>query len=134
MKDIKAISFCFENCETVTIPIKYIMSFNIGEITESINMSSRANGVWNSRTAGSLYIRFSPEFNTATDVTTTCGENAYTRLQRYNDICYITIVEQDENERTFGIRWPHSEEDYTWNNPRQTNSVRFNQLEIEVTP
>ena len=127
---IKHFEFCFENCETTIIPFQHIASFNIGEITETLSMSSVSAGVERSFVAALLYIRFHNTLKSA-DIETSLGENAYKRLTQHNDICYLTIKYEDDISRTFGIQWPNTG-DVNWDNPRQSHSTRHDCLEITV--
>lgn len=120
----------FENCESVEIPFKFINHFNISNITQELVYNSQTGEVRTQLNTDALYILFKKSFSVYT-IETNCGDNAYDRIKRYQDICWIDIQYEDNTIATFGVKWP----DLGYNmidNPNQSSTSHFDGLLVEI--
>lgn len=132
MSEVKAISFGFENCESVEIPIEYVYTFNVNGITKSRSYYPHGQGLHEYTVANKLYVSFKKSFEEYKGETT-CGIPSKERLEKYNDICWFDIIYDDGTSDSYQVAWSNSEEDNQYSNKGQKVTTDFyGQLLIEV--
>lgn len=132
MGEVKAISFVFENCESVEIPIDYVYTFNVNGITKSRSYYPHGQGLHEHTVANKLYVSFVTLFEEYKGETT-CGIPVKERLEKYNDICWFDIVYDDGTSDSYQIAWTNDEDDHQYSNKGQKVTTDFyGQLLIEV--
>lgn len=131
MSEVKAISFGFENCETAYIPINYVYTFNIGEVTKSKSYYPHGQGVREYTVGNKLYVQFTKSFYDFTDKTT-CDELVIERLKKWNDICWFTIHYEDGSQEDYQITWKYTEDADPYSNEGQKVEDTDLGLTIEV--
>ena len=132
MSNVKAIGFCFENCESVEIPIEYVYTFNISDITKYRSYYPHEQGLHEYTVTNKLYVSFEKSFSECEEKTS-FGSSVKERLEKYNDICWFDIVYDDGTRDTYQVAWSNKEENDQYSNKGQKVQTDFyGQLLIEV--
>lgn len=105
MKNPISINFCFENCEYCEIPIEFIHSFSVGDVTTSRNFYPHNQGMKDYVIAGTLRVRFKESAKEFIGETQIDASLAMTRLTKYNDICWFGIKYDDRSEDNYQVKW-----------------------------
>jgi len=131
MSEVKAISFGFENCESVEIPIEYVYTFNLGGINKSRSYYPNGQGLHEYTVANKLYVSFQENF-IGYGGKTTCDVPVKERLEKYKDICWFDIVYDDGNSDTYQVAWTNPEEDQYSNSGQKVETDFYGHFVIEV--
>ena len=131
MSEVKAISFGFENCESVEIPIEYVYTFNVSDITKSRSYYPHGQGLHEYTVTNKLYVSFQKSFSEYKE-TTSFGTPVKERLEKYNDICWFDIVYDDGTVDTYQVAWSNEEEDQYSNSGQKVKTDFYGHFVIEV--
>lgn len=104
MSKVKSINFTFENCESCVIPIEYIYSFSLSEISKTKSYYPNNQGISETNVASKLFVHFENIFADFEGVTT-CDELTVKRLNRYKDICWFGISYEDGTDESYYVTW-----------------------------
>lgn len=105
-KQIEKIIIGMENCESYHIPVECVRYMSVCGFEENIQMSYGRYSDY--RRAYSFYIKIKndskikPIYN--------FSENFNERIQKYDDVCVITLCYQNGEEFTFYVPWDYSNE------------------------
>ena len=97
---VESITFVFENCESIEIPIKYIGLFYINDITQSVRRLT-LNSVKKINVAKELFIEIFSEGDERFNKYCSCG--CFERIVKYRDIVYVEVNYQDGNVDTIYV-------------------------------
>ena len=108
-----SINFGFENCDYAEVPIEFVHSFSVGDITSSRNLYPHNQGMKDYTVAGTLYVHFKDSFINFSDKTQFDNELGIVRLTKYNDICWFGIKYDDGTEDNYQVKWEKGSDQYT---------------------
>lgn len=131
MSEVNAISFGFENCDSVEIPIEYVYAFNVNGITKSRSYYPNGQGLHEYTVANKLYVSFEKTFEEYKGETS-FGTPVKERLEKYNDICWFDIIYDDGTTDSYQVAWSNEEEDQYSNKGQKVTTDFYGQLLIEV--
>lgn len=131
MSEVKAISFGFENCESVEIPIEYVYTFNVGGINKSRSYYPHGQGLHEYTVANKLYVSFEKNFSEYEEKTS-FGVPVKERLEKHKDICWFDIVYDDGTSDTYQVAWTNPEEDQYSNSGQKVETDFYGHFVIEV--
>ena len=100
-----SINFGFENCDYAEVPIDFVHSFSVGDVTISRNFYPNNQGMKDYTVAGTLYVHFKDSFVNFSGKTQFDNELGIVRLTKYNDICWFGIKYEDGSEDTYQVKW-----------------------------
>lgn len=125
---IISINFGFENCDYAEVPIEFVQSFSVGDITTSRNYYHTREKVTDYTIAGTLYVSFKDTFMNFSNKTQ-FGDIGIVRITKYNDICWFGIKYEDGTEDTYQVKWQGSDQ---YINKGQRSEDHCNGLSIFV--
>lgn len=131
MSEVNAISFGFENCDSVEIPIEYVYAFNVNGITKSRSYYPNGQGLHEYTVANKLYVSFEKTFEEYKGETS-FGTPVKERLEKYNDICWFDIIYDDGTTDSYQVAWSNEEEDQYSNKGQKVTTDFYGQLLIEM--
>lgn len=129
MKDIKSIDIVLENCESFTIPYKYVHRMVIHGFDKNILIQSNDGRCFDYSSSDYVYLQIenSPEIKADMNFSTPFDK----RIFQYNDITQITMRYVDDEEFNFCVPWGGDDE-YT--NDAQTVKInKYGYIEIEIS-
>ena len=100
-----SINFGFENCDYAEVPIDFVYSFSVGDITTSRSFYPNNQGMKDYTVAGTLYVHFKDSFVKFSGKTQFDSELGIVRLTKYNDICWFGIKYEDGSEDIYQVKW-----------------------------
>lgn len=123
---LTSLTLVFENCESVSIPSSSIESLYIGRVSQYRTYNKRTNKFVDGYHLEDMHLVLS-EFS---DITTTCDEPLYQRLQIATDITHLVIVDDNYTELTYSVRWVGGDQ---YNNPAQRKgSIEQEYLFVQI--
>lgn len=133
--EVKQIMLIFENCESMTIPRKYIGVLFIDDIKTSISRCA-INSISKSSSCESFGILIKSEYselgrdrliNLFTDA------KPFERALQYSDITSIEVVYEDDSKEVIYVNWCDSDELWAFNNEYQSSGLNsIGDLWIEI--
>lgn len=122
MTRIKEIYLGLENVEIIKIPAEYILNFSASDNRKII--SSRKDYLTEYEIYNKVSITISSEIKDFKNHESWMTEHGYENLNEYisarKDITSITIVHEDETEKTIYVNWTGDNE---WENEEQYNYI-----------
>lgn len=143
-KAIHSIEFVLENCESIIVPIHYIIDISLRDICNNayMTLSTSPEGINNViyayKTVKNFEIKISDSFATDKSLQTCffsrnfLGKDKYTpfqRLWKIPDITSINILYTDYSVDRYYVMWPNKED---MNNIMQHNTYDNQQLIISI--
>ena len=133
-KKMKEIMLFTENCDSVIIPKNCIETLVLSKITKLISFKNHNKNKNTSDVAGSFFLRLNSNarpLNFKMDSEYNKNDLFSVFLNKYNNLCAIRIVYDDNSCEEYDLAWPYGE-DYI-NTYQQTKfNSDLNVLEIEV--
>jgi len=129
MKDIKSIDIVLENCESFTIPAKYIHRMSVNGFDKSILIQSNNGSCFEHSSSDYVYLQIedSPEIIPDVNFSTPFKK----RIFQYNDITQITMNYIDDTEFNFCVPWG-GDDDYT-NDAQTVKILKNGYIEIKIS-
>ena len=129
MKDIKSIDIILENCESFTIPAKYIHRLRVSGFKKNILIQSNDGRCFDYSSSDYLYLQIedSPKIKLDENFNTPFKE----RIFQYNDITQITLTYMNNEEFNFYVPWGGDDE-YT-NDAQTVKILKNGYIEIEIS-
>ena len=100
MNRVQSITFVFENCESIEIPMKYVGLFYINDITQNIRRTA-LNSVKKIDVAKELFIEIFSEGDEKYN--RYCTRGKFERLLYYRDIVYVEVHYDDYTTDTIYV-------------------------------
>lgn len=110
---VESITFVFENCEFIEIPMKYVGLFYINDITSNIKRFA-LNSVKKIDVAKELFIEIFSEGDEKYN--RYCKSGKFERILQYRDIVYVEIKYSDGNVDTIYVDYDGDMQNQNQNN------------------
>jgi hypothetical protein len=106
MSEIIGLSFGFENCEECFVPIEYVNSFSLLDITKCVHSLNRpVSTIKEYEVIGKMHVNFTNSF------AVNCSD-VFQRIMEYKDICWFSIKYLNNVEKEYMVKWFEGSDEY----------------------